>query len=240
MHQLGEWLREHVAPWGLSLSAGQLDQFQQYYRHLIKTNEVMNLTSITDEREVYIKHFYDSLTLSQAIDLSQVKTLVDVGTGAGFPGIPLKIAFPHLKLTLLDSLKKRVGFLQEVVDRLKLDSVTCVHGRAEELAKQKDFREAFDLATARAVARLNVLAEYCLPFVKVGGFFVSMKGSSVEEEIDEAQRSLHILGKTTCQRKELVLPEAKGTRNLIIMQKRDHTPKAYPRKAGTPSKHPLI
>ncbi|AUS10300.1 16S rRNA (guanine(527)-N(7))-methyltransferase RsmG [Laceyella sacchari] len=240
MRELGEWLREQVAPWGLLLSERQLQQFALYYEHLIKINEVMNLTSITDVREVYVKHFYDSLTLAQVVDVSQVTSLIDVGTGAGFPGIPLKIAFPELKLTLLDSLKKRVGFLQEVADLLELDHVTCVHGRAEEMAKQKGFREAYDMATARAVARLNVLAEYCLPFVKVGGTFVSMKGPSAEEEMKEAKRALHVLGKTTCQRKELVLPEAMGTRNLIIMQKRDHTPKAYPRKAGTPTKQPLV
>lgn len=236
----GEWLQQAVSEWGLILSDQQLRQFAQYFERLVETNKVMNLTAITEPREVYVKHFYDSLLLAKSLDIKEVDSLIDVGTGAGFPGIPLKIAFPHLRLVLLDSLKKRVQFLRETADALGLKEVECVHGRAEDLAKQKGYRQSFDLVTARAVARLNVLAEYCLPFVKVGGYFVSMKGPSVGEEITEAKRALFILGKTTVEREEFQLPEGMGTRNILIMKKRDQTPKAYPRKAGTPAKQPLV
>jgi 16S rRNA (guanine527-N7)-methyltransferase len=235
----GEWLRQEVSEWGLTLTDEQLRQFEEYFKRIVETNKVMNLTAITEPREVYIKHFYDSLLLAKSLDMNTIGSMIDVGTGAGFPGIPLKIAFPHLKLVLLDSLKKRVQFLRETGDALGLKQVECIHGRAEDFAKRKEYRQSFELATARAVARLNVLAEYCLPFVKVGGYFISMKGPSVDEEITEAKRALFLLGKTTIEKVEFQLPEGMGTRNILIMKKRDQTPKAYPRKAGTPAKQPL-
>lgn len=222
------------------MSGEQLDQFQRYYELLIQKNKVMNLTAITDQHEVYVKHFFDSLTIAPSLSLNQVERIIDVGTGAGFPGIPLKIAFPHLKLVLLDSLKKRVGFLQEVATALGLKQVECIHGRAEELAHQAKYRQTFDLATARAVARLNILAEYCLPFVKVGGHFVAMKGAAVQEEVQEAKQALHILGKASLSTVSLELPEGMGTRHLLILKKRDNSPKAYPRRAGIPAKQPIV
>ncbi|MGA9173762.1 MAG: 16S rRNA (guanine(527)-N(7))-methyltransferase RsmG [Thermoactinomyces sp.] len=239
MRENGEWLRQEVSEWGLTLTDEQLRQFDEYFKRIVETNKVMNLTAITEPREVYIKHFYDSLLLAKSLDMNTIGSMIDVGTGAGFPGIPLKIAFPHLQLVLLDSLKKRVQFLRETGDALGLKQVECIHGRAEDFAKRKEYRQSFELATARAVARLNVLAEYCLPFVKVGGYFISMKGPSVDEEITEAKRALFLLGKTTIEKVEFQLPEGMGTRNILIMKKRDQTPKAYPRKAGTPAKQPL-
>ncbi|MBA4549981.1 16S rRNA (guanine(527)-N(7))-methyltransferase RsmG [Thermoactinomyces intermedius] len=236
----GSWLQQETAEWDIHLSHEQLRQFHRYYELLVEKNKVMNLTAITEEKEVYIKHFYDSLTLARVIPLNRVRSVIDVGTGAGFPGLALKIAFPHLRVVLLDSLKKRVNFLNEVVEELGLTRVECIHGRAEEFGKKKGYRQNFDLATARAVARLNVLAEYCLPFVKVGGHFIAMKGPDVKEEMEEAGKALHTLGKTTLEVKQFRLPEEMGTRSLLWMKKRDHTPKAYPRKAGTPAKQPLV
>lgn len=236
----GEWLRHQIDEWGIPLSDRQCEQFAIYYQMLVETNKVMNLTGITEEHEVYVKHFYDSLGLAHVVPLSQVTTLIDIGTGAGFPGIPLKIAFPHLQVVLLDSLKKRIHFLQEVGTALGLQQVQYVHGRAEELAHQSTYRQTFDLATARAVAKLNVLAEYCLPFVKVGGNFVAMKGAMISEEVDEAKKSLHILGKASIETASFILPEEMGMRHLLVMKKRDNTPKVYPRKAGTPIKQPLV
>lgn len=234
-----EWLERTAREEGMTLTQKQLHQFAQYYELLLEANKHMNLTAITDKKEVYIKHFYDSLTLAKVISMKRIHKMIDVGTGAGFPAIPLKIAFPHVQMVLLDSLKKRIGFLQEVVTHLGLEEVELIHGRAEDLGKQKGYRQSFDLATARAVARLNVLAEYCLPFVRVGGLFVAMKGPQVDEEIQEAKRALHILGKTTCEKVLFTLPEEMGSRQLVVMKKRDHTPKAYPRKAGMPAKQPL-
>ncbi|SFI70455.1 16S rRNA (guanine(527)-N(7))-methyltransferase RsmG [Thermoflavimicrobium dichotomicum] len=236
----GDWLREQVCSLGIHLTDEQLAQFEQYYHHLIETNRVMNLTAITEPHEVYVKHFYDSLTLVKSIPMKQVTALIDVGTGAGFPGIPLKIAFPHLRLVLLDSLKKRVAFLQEVVRKLQLEQVECIHGRAEEWGQKKDYRESFDLATARAVARLNVLAEYCLPFVKVNGWFVAMKGANIADEIQEAKGALKKLGQAEIKDIALTLPENMGERHLLIMEKKKQTPKNYPRRTGLPAKQPLI
>lgn len=238
----GLWLKEAVRPWGIALDESQIKQFEQYFRILVEMNKVMNLTGITEEREVYVKHFYDSLTLMlQIADQGKsIKQMIDVGTGAGFPGIPLKIANPEWEVVLLDSSRKRIQFLEQVVSELGLKHVTCIHGRAEDFAHQKTYRQMFDLATARAVARLNVIAEYCLPFVKVGGSFIAMKGSSVEEEVQEGKRALHVLGKNQVVVRKLELPDEMGLRHLVHLTKRDHTPKAYPRKAGIPVKQPIV
>ncbi len=235
----GSWLQKEAARAGICLSEEQLTLFARYYRILTEKNKVMNLTAITEEKEVYIKHFYDSLTLARVVDLHATDSWIDVGTGAGFPGIAVKIAFPHLRLVLLDSLKKRVNFLEEVVRELGLTQVECIHGRAEDVGRHQKYRQTFDLATARAVARLNVLAEYCLPFVKVGGIFVAMKGNDVSEEMEEARQALNILGQTTLEVTSFELPENRGGRNLFLMKKRNQTPKTYPRKAGIPAKQPL-
>lgn len=233
---LGETAQERLR---LELDGKQLDLFSRYHRLLVEGNQKMNLTAITEEKEVYVKHFFDSLTLAERLPFSEVESLIDVGTGAGFPGIPLKIAFPHLRLVLLDSLKKRVTFLTETVDQLGLRGVESVHGRAEEEARNPVFRESFDLATARAVARLNVLAEYCLPFVRVGGWFVAMKGAEVEEEVTEAGPGVKKLGGNHPEQVPLSLPEGMGERHLLWIRKAGTTPKTYPRKAGTPSRNPL-
>lgn len=238
----GTWLQNAGRQWGIELTEKQLYQFDQYFHLLVETNKVMNLTGITDEREVYIKHFYDSLSILEVLKdfpKQQLHQVIDIGTGAGFPGIPLKITIPEWEFVLLDSSKKRIQFLENVGKHLGLEHITFIHGRAEDFAHKKEYRQRFDLATARAVAKLNVIAEYGLPFIKVGGGFVAMKGPHVSEEINEAKRALHVLGKASVVSKQLELPDQMGTRNLILLNKRDHTPKAYPRKAGIPVKQPL-
>jgi 16S rRNA (guanine527-N7)-methyltransferase len=235
-----QWLREQALPLGITLSDEQLDLFALYYERLVEMNQVMNLTSITEREDVYIKHFYDSLLLAAVVPIGKAISLIDVGTGAGFPGIPLKIAFPHLRVVLLDSLKKRVSFLADLVRELRLDNVETIHGRAEEWGRRAGYREAFDLATARAVARLNVLAEYCLPFVRVGGSFVAMKGPDATEERREAKTALQRLGGGEAADHKFTLPDGKGTRHLLVIPKRANTPKTYPRRPGTPSKQPIV
>nr|WP_240627410.1 16S rRNA (guanine(527)-N(7))-methyltransferase RsmG [Thermoflavimicrobium daqui] len=235
----GDWLKQQIADWGISLTEEQLSQFEVYYQHLVETNQWMNLTAITDHHEVYVKHFYDSLTIIRHIPIKQIQTVIDIGTGAGFPGIPLKIAFPHIRLVLLDSLKKRIGFLQEVVNKLNLKQVDCIHGRAEDWGQSQGLRESFDLVTARAVARLNILAEYCLPFAKVGGRFIAMKGSLIEDEVSEAKKALVQLGNATVKTINLSLPEGMGDRHLLLIEKKKKTPKIFPRRAGIPAKQPL-
>lgn len=235
----GEWLRKEVKSCGLTLTDRQLRQFALYYQRLVERNQVMNLTAITDKTEVYIKHFYDSLTLARVISMSEVKDVIDIGTGAGFPGIPLKIAFPHIRLVLLDSLKKRVEFLREIGDELKLSQVEYIHGRAEEWGREQNYRERFDLVTARAVAKLNTLAEYGIPFAKVGGRFVAMKGSVIAEEIHHARKALSQLGEVSVDKLSFSLPEQMGERSLLLLKKTKPTPKRYPRKPGIPAKQPI-
>jgi len=223
----------------LSLTEQQLEQFAKYMDQLLTTNRQMNLTSITEPFEVYGIHFYDSLTLVTMVSMERIQSVIDIGTGAGFPGIPLKIAFPHLQVVLLDSLQKRVSFLQQVIRQLGLSDIQCIHGRAEEWGRNQKYREQFDLVTARAVAKLNVLTEYCLPYVRVGGSFVAMKGAEVEEELAQAQRAFSLLGDASYQQKRLTLTNQLGQRVLIRIDKKRKTPKSYPRRAGIPKKQPL-
>lgn len=222
---------------GINLPDKQLQQFITYYEMLIEKNKVMNLTAITDFDEVIEKHFEDSLSLIQAIDLRKQQTMIDLGTGAGFPGIPLKIAFPELKITLADSLNKRILFLDEVIHELELEDIETVHGRAEDLARNVKYREQFDVCVSRAVANLSTLSEYCLPFVKIGGKFISYKAGECDEEVAGSKSSVFLLGGKICDVKKFELGESK--RAFIIIDKVGGTPKKYPRKAGTPSKNPL-
>lgn len=223
----------------ISLSEEQERQFIRYYELLTEWNQVMNLTAITEYDEVMQKHFVDSLALAKAVDLSSCETLIDVGTGAGFPGLPLKIVFPHLKVVLLDSLNKRIKFLNEVICQLGLENVETIHGRAEDFAKKKEYRESFDICVSRAVANLSSLSEYCIPYVKTGGMFVSYKSGAVEEELEQAKRAIYLLGGEKKQAVKFTLPESDIDRSLIVIKKEKPTPKKYPRKAGMPSKEPL-
>ncbi|MNO15032.1 Ribosomal RNA small subunit methyltransferase G [compost metagenome] len=225
---------------GIELSSNQLQQFETYYEELVTWNEKMNLTGITERDQVYIKHFYDSVALSFYVDMSSISNLADIGSGAGFPGIPLKICFPNLKLTIIDSLNKRIGFLQNVVDKLELHDVELLHGRAEDMARKDQLRDTFDLVTARAVARMAVLNEFCLPFVKNGGIFAAMKGSDPGEEIKESVRSMKELKGKLRDTHHFSLPFENSDRHIVIVNKTAATPKMYPRKAGTPLKSPII
>lgn len=223
---------------GLSFSEKQLEQFSLYFDLLIETNKVMNLTAITEPEEVAVKHIIDSL-LAYDEKVFPGKLLGDVGTGAGFPGIPLKIYCPELKVVLLDSLAKRLKFLDNVIETLGLKDITCVHLRAEDAGQNKDHREKYDLVTARAVARLSVLSEYCLPLVKQGGYFIAMKGSKFVEEIAEGRTAVGILGGEIISAEEVKLPGLDDGRAIIRIRKIKKTPVKYPRKAGVPEKQPL-
>ncbi len=225
---------------GISLNEQQRRQFIDFYEYLVEKNKVMNLTGITEFQEVLVKHFLDSLACVKAVDMQKVKRVMDVGTGAGFPGVPLKIAFPHLEACLLDSLKKRVNFLEETFDLLKLTDITAVHGRAEEYAKNKAYRESFDLCVSRAVSNLATLSEYCLPYVKTGGSFISYKSGTVQEEVDQAEKAVKILGGKIRDVVYFQLPDSEIQRSLVVIEKIKATPGKYPRKAGTPLKEPLV
>ena len=224
---------------GIELSEKQREQFILYYELLIVKNQVMNLTAITDYDEVMKKHFVDSVSLVRACDMKGRISVVDVGTGAGFPGLALKIVFPDLRVTLLDSLNKRVLFLKEVVEKLGLKEVTALHGRAEDLARQKELRERFDLCVSRAVANLSTLSEYCLPFVKVGGSFISYKSEKISEELPLAENAIQVLGGKIKDQVSFYLPDSDIYRNLFVVEKIKQTPKKFPRKAGIPGKEPL-
>ena len=217
----------------------QISQFVTYYELLVEWNRFMNLTAITEFNEVCMKHFIDSISLCNAIDCNKEYSIIDVGTGAGFPGIPLKIVFPSLKITLLDSLGKRVKFLNEVIDQLGLKNIEAIHGRAEDFAKPDLLREKYDICVSRAVANLSTLSEYCLPYVKPDGFFISYKSEKIMEEINLAENAIEILGGEVYDQKEFMLPFSDIYRNLFMIKKVRNTPKKYPRNAGLPSKQPL-
>ena len=232
-------LEEGCRELGITLDEIQKKQFTDFYEYLVEKNKVMNLTGITEFQEVLVKHFLDSLACVKAVDMSKVNRIMDIGTGAGFPGVPLKIAFPHLEACLLDSLKKRVNFLEETFQLLKLENITAIHGRAEEFAKNKAYRETYDLCVSRAVSNLATLSEYCLPYVKTGGFFISYKSGTVQEEVEQAQKAVKILGGRIQDVVYFQLPDSEIQRSLVVIEKVKATPGRYPRKAGTPLKEPL-
>ncbi len=232
-------LEKGLKSFGLSLSEEQKSQFITYYEMLIEKNKVMNLTAITDFDEVVMKHFLDSIAICQVVSFQNRTNVLDLGTGAGFPGIPLKIVFPQLEITLMDSLNKRVLFLRDVIDELGLTGIEAVHGRAEEAGRNQTYRESYDLCVSRAVANIATLSEYCLPFVRVGGRFVSYKSSTVDEEVEEGKKSIELMGGHISQVYKFALPDTDLQRSFVVISKEKKTPKKYPRKAGTPSKDPI-
>ena len=234
-----DFFKEDLRQLGITLTDRQVEQFLQYYEMLTEWNQVMNLTAITEYRDVMKKHFVDSLSLVKSCDLNDGLSLIDVGTGAGFPGLALKIAFPGLKVTLLDSLNKRITFLNAVIDKLGLSDVKAVHGRAEDHAKPGKLREVYDICVSRAVANLSTLSEYCLPFVKVGGFFVSYKSEKISQELTDARDAIKILGGDVKDQIEFMLPDSDFYRSLVVIEKYHRTPAKYPRKAGVPAREPL-
>lgn len=230
------FLKEAARKNDILLNEEQVDRFFIYKELLKEWNKKINLTAIIDDEEIIIKHFIDSLTIEKYIE--ENASIIDVGTGAGFPGIPVKIVRDDIKLTLLDSLNKRILFLEEVLNKNNIENTVCVHGRAEDYGKDSKYREKYDIATARAVANMSTLLELCLPFVKVGGKFICMKGNNVEE-IEEAKKVLEILGGEIEKIENFIIPDTDIERNIIIVKKVKETPKQYPRKAGTPAKQPI-
>lgn len=239
-------LKEHV-----EITDKQVEQFNTYYETLIEWNEFMNLTAITEHDDVMIKHFADSVAIRYAVDklseedeawgkeFASLKSVIDVGTGAGFPGLPIKIAFPEYKVMLLDSLNKRVKFLNEVITRLNISDIEAVHSRAEDGARNASFREKYDIGVSRAVANMSTLCEYVLPFVRVGGYFVAFKSGNVEEELENASKAIHVLGGQVIKKYAFNLPDTDIERTLIFIKKVAPTSKKYPRKAGLPGKEPI-
>lgn len=236
-----EQFQSELAKHNIELSQKQLDQFEKYYQLLVEWNEKINLTAITDKEEVYLKHFFDSISAAFYYPFHQHSSLsiCDVGAGAGFPSIPLKIVFPHLQVTIVDSLKKRITFLEELAQELQLENVQFFHDRAETFGQNKQFREQYDLVTARAVARLSVLSEFCLPLVKMNGDFLALKGANGQEELNEGKKAIQILGGKVEKIHEFLLPVENSARTIIQVKKVKGTPKKYPRKPGTPLKTPL-
>lgn len=234
-----ERLKEKAAALGIELNDHQLHQFEIYYEMLIEKNKVMNLTAITEKNEVIDKHFADSLALIKCGVSLENERILDLGTGAGFPGIPLKIAFPELDIVLLDSLNKRIKFLNEVIDALELQKIETIHGRAEDFAKQKEYREQFDYVVSRAVANLTVLSEYCIPYVKEGGYFLPYKSGDIKEEAKTSKKAVKILGGNIEDIISFEIPDTDMARTILKIHKIKATPKRFPRKAGLPSKEPI-
>lgn len=232
-------LKEKALEMGIELTDNQLKQFEIYFHMIIEKNKVMNLTAITEKDEVIDKHFVDSLAFVKSNIKFENQRILDIGTGAGFPGIPLKIAFPDLEVVLLDSLNKRITFLNEVIDELGLKNITAIHGRAEDYAKQKEYREGFDIVVSRAVANMSTLSEYCIPYVKLNGYFMPYKSGNIEKELNQAKKAIKILGGKIQDKILFTLPETDMERSLIEIKKEKTTPKRFPRKAGLPSKEPI-
>ena len=224
---------------GMELTDHQIEQFKKYFELLVEWNEKMNLTAITELEDVYLKHFYDSISAAFYVDFSKPLTVCDVGAGAGFPSLPMKICFPEMRVTIVDSLNKRIQFLNHLSDQLGLENVSFVHARAEEFGQNAAYRESFDVVTARAVARLSVLSELCVPLVKVGGRFVAMKAASAEDELKDAKKALQVLGAQLEEDHAFQLPVENSERKLYVFSKQKATPKKYPRKPGTPNKTPI-
>lgn len=237
---MSELFDKQLQSFHISLDHTQKMQFQTFYEMLVEWNKVMNLTGITEYEEVNLKHFTDSLSLVRVEEMDHVKNMIDVGTGAGFPGIPIKIAFPHVNVVLLDSLKKRVNFLNQVIKELGLTKITAIHGRAEDYARNTMYREKFDLCVSRAVANLSTLCEYCLPFVAKEGRFISYKGGESDQEVDNSKNAIVILGGSLENVDKFLLPGSDINRSLISVRKFKNTPGKYPRKSGLPAKEPIV
>ena len=236
---MSEMLKNRMDRLQIETNENMLEQFDLFYHLLVEWNKVMNLTGITEYEEVVEKHFADSLSLVRFLDLNKIHTVIDVGTGAGFPGIPLKIAFPHLKVVLLDSLNKRINFLNEVIAKLDLKEIHTIHGRAEEYARKPEYREQFDLCVSRAVANLSVLSEYCIPYIRIGGIFIPYKSGDIDEEVAASRKAVDILGGQIDHVEKFQLPDTDIHRSFVFINKIKNTQKKYPRKAGTPAKEPL-
>lgn len=232
-------LTDKLLKFELSVEKENIKKFIRYKELLLEWNEKINLTAITNEEEIVNKHFIDSLSCIKTGVINKNSKIIDIGTGAGFPGIPLKIMYPDIKVTLLDSLKKRVTFLNEVINKLELKNITAIHGRAEDFSKDKFYREKYDIAVSRAVANLSVLLEYSLPYVKIGGYFIGMKGPSLSTEVNEANNALKILGGNIERIIDITLPDTDITHKLLIVKKIKKCSTKYPRKAGKPLKSPL-
>lgn len=239
MNEKLHYIIEKISALGIEINFNQAEQFYKYYEILVEWNQFMNLTGITEFEEVVQKHFVDSLSIVEAKKLNGVDNLIDVGTGAGFPGIPIKIAFPHVKVTLLDSLNKRIQFLNEVIRITDLQEIETIHGRAEDYAKPGKKREIYDLCVSRAVANLSTLSEYCLPYVKIGGEFISYKSGEISKELEDAKAAVFLLGGRIQSCRNFVLPDSDIHRSLVVIKKVNGCPKKYPRKSGLPSKEPL-
>jgi len=234
-----ELLREGASTLGLTLTLDQLEQFKEYMNYTLEVNKTMNLTAITEDREFIIKHFLDSLTLSQVYNFENTERVLDMGTGAGFPGIPLKILYSEAKFVLVDSLNKRIQFLKNVVEKLNLKNIHCIHGRAEQLGQEKDYRETFNVVVSRAVAPLAILSEYCIPFLKTDGVFLCLKGPKYKEEIQRSMGAIKKLGGKLEEVKPIKLPFSDITHYILIIRKINKTPTRYPRKPGKPTKSPI-